>query len=314
MLQAHKVKTATLWAWIFSGISAPLAHAAGRSNWLPVLITGVVCGVACYTVLLVAEKRDYRAGWFGAVQTLWIAVVSGVVARWSAQCWPTADGFPMVGVTLLVLAVFAAWDGAERASRCAGVLFWLLAFLYAVILAAGTQNLKIQYMTPMAQPSCPMIAMLILVPAVTVFFPCEKRAKILPIGAIVLFGTVVSLWTVGTLSPKVAAHLADPYYAFTRSLSLFGVAERFESLASVALTMGYFSLLALLLSSAYHLTDSALPGKGKTGIIAAAGIAAVIFVFAEKVPQWLLPVVSALLWVLLPVFLMRKSKKVEKWD
>ena len=311
-LQRHKVKTAPLWAWIFSGISAPLAHVAGQSSWLAVLIFGAVCSVASYCTLVRADKYAYHAGWYSAVQTLWIAVVSGVVAQWSVQCWPTAHGFPMVGVTLLVLAVFTAWDGAERASRCTGVLFWLLALLYAVILAAGTQNLKMRYMAPTIQSVAPLIVMLLLIPATASFLPCEKRASVVPLTVIALFGTVVALWTVGTLSPNVTTRLPDPFYTFTRSLSLFGVAERFESLASVALTMGYFSLLTLMLCCVYHLTDSVFPEKGKTGVTAAAGLTLVIMISGAKVPELILSLGSVLLWILLPIFLPRKQKKVEK--
>ncbi len=313
-MRNHKVDSGPLWAWIFAGVSAPVAHAAGRSSWLTVLISGVVCGAICLWVLAVADKRCYHAGWYSAVQTLWLALVIGVLARWSAMCWPTADGFPIVGLTLLVLAVFASWDGAQRASRCVSALFWLLALLFAVILTAGTQNLKLRYMIPAAEPFSVMPVLLFLLPAVAVFLPCTNRVKIVPLIGIALFATVLSLWTIGTLSAEVTAQLETPFYAFSRSLTLFGVAERFESIVSVVLTMGYFSLFTFLLCAVYHLTDYVFPGKGRTGVVAAAILALVIMVLVTKMSEMILMAGSVLLWVLLPLALGRKTKKLENWD
>ena len=313
-MQNHKVDPSSLWAWIFAGVSAPLAQGAGRSSWLTVLITGVVCGAACLWVLAAADKRCFHAGWYSAVQTLWLALVTGVLARWSVMCWPTADGFPVVGLTLLVLAVFASWGGAQRASRCISALFWLLALLYAVILAAGTQDLNLRYMTPTAQPFSVLPVVLFLLPVVAGFLPCTKRRKIVPLVGVSLFATVLSLWTIGTLSAKVTAQLKEPFYAFSRSLTLFGVAERFESVVSVALTMGYFSLFTFLLCAVYHLTDRVFPGKGRTGVVAAAILALTLMMLVTKISEMILAAGCVLLWVLLPLALGRKTKKLENWD
>lgn len=311
LLKNHKVSPYSLWAWICTGVSAPLGYVAAQNGWLTVLLAGAICGALCYGVLAASDKRSYHAGWYSAVQTLWIAFVSGVLMRWSARCWPTAEGFPIVGVTLLVLAVFAAWGGACRASRCGGALFWLLALLYAVILVAGTQDLKLRYMVPEKGPFSPMLVMIFLIPAVAGLLPCDKHTSTVPIAATVLFATVVSLWTVGTLSARTVAHMADPFYEFSRSLSLFGVAERFESIASVALTMGYFALLSLLLSAAHHLTESIFPDKGRVGVAATAALALAIMLFATSAPEMILMIGSLLFWVLLPVIVRIKSKNNE---
>ncbi len=313
-LQDKKVNSYSLWAWIFAGVSAPIAHHAGQSSWLATLIAGLLCSIACAIVVAVADRRSCRGGWYSAVQTLWIALVTGLLARWSVSSWPTAAGFPVVGLTLLVLAAFAAWDGATRASHCCSALFWLLALLYAVILVAGTQNLKLQYMMPTAQPFSLMQVVVFLLPALAGFLPCSKRLKVLPLAGVVIFATVLTLWTVGTLSMPVTTQLEEPFYQFSRSLSFSGVSERFESILSVAMTMGYFALFAFLLSAVYHLTERAVPGKGRGGVIVAAVLAATIMVFIEKMEEWVLVVGCVVLWILLPLVVGKKIENDEISD
>lgn len=311
------MKSAPLWAWVVSGLSAPLAQTAARSSWPGVIALGVIgCAASCL-VLHMAEKGIYTGRWYCLLQCVWLAAISGEIAQWSEDCWPTGTDFPVVPLTLLVLAVFAAWDGAERASRIGGVLFWFLALLYAIILGAGTENLKLKYMQPVWEMPEANLVVLFLLPVTAGLLPSEKRGGSIALAGLITFAVVVSLWTAGTLSYPVAQNLSQPFYEYSKSMSLLGVAERFESFASVALTMGYFTLLSLLLSAAGHLTEKAFPGKGRVGIVSATITAGAIMAFAPKIPQIYLAVCAILAWVILPLITgrmiaIKKSKKNEK--
>lgn len=316
-MQDRKVKSAPLWAWVVSGLSAPLAQTAARSSWSGVIALGVIGCAACGLVLHMAKRGSYTGRWYCLLQCVWLAVISGEIARWSEDCWPTGADFPIAPLTLLVLAVFAAWDGAERASRIGGVLFWFLALLYAIILGAGTENLKIEYMQPVWEMPEANLLVLFLLPAVAGLLPRERHSGSLTQAGLIVFAAVVSLWTAGTLSYPIVKNLRQPFYEYSRSMSLLGVAERFESFTSVALTMGYFTLLSLLLSAAGHLTENAFPGKGRVGTVSAAISAGAIMAFVPQIPQIYLAICAALVWVILPLITgrmiaIKKSEKNEK--
>lgn len=306
-----------LWAWIIGGMSAPLAYLAGRDSWLTVLVVGVVCCVLCRLVHLAADIQAEHSRWYCAVQVIWLAVISREIGGWTAQCWPTGNGFPLVPITLLVLATFAAWDGAERASRTGSVLFWFLVLLYGIILASGVQNLELAYLKPDIKLPSPLLIVVFLIPAAASFLPSEKRGSSIALGAVLLLSVAVSMLTAGTLSLQVAQSSRLPFYEFSKSLSLFGIAERFEAFVSVALTIGFFSLLAFLISAAGHLTERVLPGRGRAGVLITAGLAGTLMVLLPKIPALLLACLSIMLWGFLPLILagyqgIKKSKKTQK--
>ncbi len=313
-MQEHDVNVRCLWAWIFVAVSAPLAHMAGHWDWLTVGIASVICATLCAVVLHLSDRHRIRRPWYSGLQTLWLVVVMSAMLRWSASCWPTGRSFPLVPLTLLILALFAAWDGALRASRTTSVLFWFIALLYNVVLAAGTKNLTLTYMIPRLQLPGGSLIMLLLLPSVGAFLPCKKRLRILPLLLIAAFSVVVSAWTIGTLSPMAAKAVEQPFYVFSRSLSLQGIAERFESLVSVALTMGYFTLFVYLLSGVYHLTEDIFPGQGKKGIAIAGAAAAALMLAAPNIPEIIMAAGAFALWILLPVIVKIFWKKSKIWD
>ena len=316
-MHSRKVEKYPLWAWIIGGISAPLAYLAGHDSWLVVLTVGVVCSALCRLVLWSADRQGASGRWYCIIQAVWLAVISREIAEWTAQCWPTGAGFPVVPLTLLVLATFAAWDGAERASRAGSVLFWFLALLYGIILASGVQNIKFSYLLPDMDLPSPMLIVAFLLPAVAAFLPCEERGSSAGLAGIVVFAVAVSVLTSGTLSLQVAQASSLPVYEFSKSLSLFGVAERFEAFVSVALTIGFFSLHSFLLSAAGHLTECALPGKGRAGVLVTAVLAGGLMLLSPKIPELILVCFSIFLWGVLPLALagykgLKMSKKTEK--
>lgn len=306
-----------LWAWIVGGMTAPLAYLAGRDSWLVVLAVGAACCALCRLVLWTADRQSIHARWYCVVQVIWLAVISQEITGWTAQCWPTGNGFPLVPLTLLVLATFAAWDGAERASRTGSVLFWFLALLYGIILASGIQNLEWEYLRPDIELPSPLLIVVFLIPAVASFLPSPKRGGSAALALVLLFSVAVSVLTVGTLSQQVAQASPLPFYEFSKSLSLFGIAERFEAFVSVALTIGFFSVLSFLLSAAGHLTELVLPGKGRAGVLLTAVVAGLFMVVLPKIPALLLACLSTLLWTVLPLAIagfqgLKKSKKTKK--
>lgn len=135
--------------------------------------------------------------------------------------------------------------------------------------------------------------------------PHERRKGTAWLLGITLFAAVISVWCAGTLSRRRAMAIEIPFYEYSKSLNLLGVAERFEALASVALTLGMFCLLSLLLSAAENLM--------KNGAVYA-GAGAAIAASCMHFNTMLLSAITAIFWVGLPLIkrMIKNRKKVKK--
>lgn len=310
-MSSHKVNTVTLAAWLFAAMTAPLAQIAAGESWLFVLAVGIICSVLCWFIHFLSDGECYHAKWYCRVQLIFLAVAAGIVANWTVPCWPTGNAFPVVPLVLLALAGAAAWNGAERASRTGGVVFWFVALLYAIILAAGVKNLHVGWMEPQWEIGNTMLVFVFLIPVAALFLPREKgngHFAVLP--AVLFFGAAAALLTAGALLPEVAKKMAFPFYEYSKSLSLLGVAERFEAFVSVALTMGYFSLLSLFLSGAWHLAEEIRTGCGRGGILFCSAVAAISLVFLPDIlVQWL-PSAALAFWGVIP-FVAYAAQKIK---
>lgn len=314
----EKVPQYQLAAWLFVAVSAPLVQLVGKSGWLPALAAGAVCLGLCWLVTALPARKITQQKWFCILQLLIITLVTAEFGRWSVDSWPTGTDFPVVPLTLLALAVFSALHGASGASRVPSVLFWFLAILYGIVLAAGSENVKVEWLTPSWELPEEGLLLTLLLPAVAVLLPREKgKAMHFVFPVILLLLTAAALWTVGTISPEVAAEVSWPFYESSKSLSLLGVAERFESLVSVAMTLGYFSLYSLLLSAAGSMGENLKPGWGKGAVISCGIAAAVLTLLMIHTAQGFLVIITLIAWCFLPLFggfieLWKKSKKGEK--
>lgn len=299
-----KVDQYPLWAWIFVGMTAPLAQIAGRSPWLGTAVFAVVSGCLCWGVHSVSGETPSLPKWCCILEYFFIIFVAGELAGLIKTVWPTGGDLPTVPLTLLFLAALSAWHGAERASRIGGVLFWFIVILYAVILGAGVKELNPRWMIPDITVPEGLLLVVLLIPAVAVFLPREKGRLPSPVLTLIgIFAGVVALWTAGTLSPRAVKSLADPFYEFSKSLSLFGVAERFEAIVSFTLTLGYFALFSLLFSAAGTLAEGLHQGFGRWGIVLGSAVSAFIAIFFLPVSDVLLALLSLVFWGILPFLL-----------
>lgn len=314
----NEVPRYQLAAWLFVAISAPIIQLVGRNGWLAAAATGTVCLGLCWLVTAMPERQITQQKWFCILQLPVIVLVAAEFAMWSVDCWPTGTDFPVVPLTLLTLAVFSALHGATVASRVPSVLFWFLAILYGIVLVAGSKNIRVQWLTPTWELPEYGLLLTLLLPSVAVLLPREKGKPMqLVFPVILLFLTASTFWTVGTISSGVAAEVSWPFYESSKSLNLLGVAERFESLVSVAMTLGYFSLYSLLLSAAGSAGECIKTGWGKGTVIACGIATAALTLLMIHTARGLLVIITLITWCFLPVFggfteLWKKSKKGEK--
>lgn len=313
----EEVSRAPLWAWIFVAASAPIARLAGGSAWPGVLILSLACCGLCFWIHWVCPDAVRWQRWYCLLQLLFLILAAGEMARLTESCWPTGGSFPVVPITLVVLAAASAWSGAARASRVGGVLFWLLALLYCLVLFSGVQDVKPEWLAPRMELPKPLLVLALLLPGAAAMLPKSGSRRAAGWGLALIFGfsVLLSLLVSGNLSPMVAATSEDPFYAFSKSLSFLGVVERFEAFVSVALTMSYFGMLSLLFAIGGFLLETVHAGWGRAGVLLCA-LGSVGLLFLPQLPENVHAVGAVVFWAGLPlaqgIFMKIKMKKLGK--
>lgn len=275
------------------------------------LALGAACGVFN---IIVSLKTHPGCGmkWLWVLQCVWAAVLLGGAANFTAGAWQGSRVTPAVPLTLLALAAFSAQSGGERASRAGAVLAWFVVLLFAVALAAGVPQWKIKYLAPRWQMPRWALIPVFLLPSAVQILPCEKRPGPFCMLGAALPPLLLTLCVNGVLLPT-AEKYASPFLEYSKSISLFGAAERFESVISCAMTMGWFAFLSLVLAGAGEGWERLRPGWGKYGVWGSAAVAAAMTLAGVAVPEALLAAGTVLTWVILPLVMPKnKLKKDEK--
>ncbi len=296
----EKIPARRLTAWLLVA-AAPIAGIYG-GLWPGVGLLALLCAMLSAAVQRLCPEQPRYPAVISLAQCLWIGILLGSLAGRTANCWEDASGFPVIPLILLALAGFAAKSGGERASRVGATLLWLTAILYAVALLAGAKSLRLEFMEPKIQIPDPSLVPLLLLPCAATLLPRSgKRYYIYNSAGVALLALLFSFWLNAALSPKVAAQAADPFYEYSKSISIFGTVERLESLVACAITAAWVALFSLLLSGAGYQAESVRKGGGVFGVWGAVAIAAAWMLSGWQISGEVLAVVSLVMWVLLPL-------------
>lgn len=299
---SEKIPLTRLYLWVMIALSGPLAQLAGVTSWLTVAVTAVICGLLCVAVLSLQQKDKSPSGWLCAAQLLLLAIFVGQLAAKSAGSWDEGNTDPVVPLILLLLAALCAKSGGEKASRTITAVVWLIAVMFALVLGAGTTMIRGENLQPVWQKPNWELAALLLIPAVSVLLPRQNKSEIrwLPVitGA---FAVIINLWVIGCMSPELAAQQKGAFLEYSKSISLFGVAERFEAVVSCALTVGWFALLSLLFAAAGHQAEQVSSGMGSWGVWICLLIAGAAVLLQWQLQDWIVAGLALIIWVILPV-------------
>ena len=274
--------------WLLAALAAPVAHFSG-SGWLTTLITA-------FAILpLTLLKKDWTFPRpIALLQILWLGIVAGALLPASAACWPS-DNALAVPLTLLTLA---ALTRAAHAPRIGAFLAFAMGLLALPIAIAGAAHLKLRWLEPTALAFNPMLALVLLLPAL----PIGERGKGRSVFGIGLMTLLLSVLIQGVLSPAVAANLPDPEYQTARTLG------HLEPVAAAALTLGWYAMTTLLFSSAAELAQNSQMGE-RLSYVLLWGTAATVISFQWQLSATFLMVLSTVLWCFTPIF--QKMKKVK---
>lgn len=283
-------------AWLLTALAAPLARTASGCSWLTVLVIGVVGLGLCWGV----EHLGRPAGkFFSAVQWIWLIFILGMTLGWTADCWKDSENSPVVGGTLLLLAAWTASKGEDVSRRTGNLLRFFLIVLIGGVLLSGLGDVCLTNLRPQWRMNTAHIITLFLFPAAAAWSGCAGsggKSKL----AILLFAAVTAAVATGVLSGGYASSRVSAFYELSRSTELLGTARRFESLAGLGMTLGYYVFLTLLLTVAGKWAEGAIPGKRTLGIwLAAAG--GMLAYLTEAVNDRVLALGSLAAWIVLPV-------------
>lgn len=293
----ERIPAAQLSAWLTAGTVPVLLQLLSGGSWVWIGLAGLLCYLL--TVLV------WRSGWEPAKWQcpflfIYIVILLGSLLPDSAECWPSGNE-RVLPVLILALSAWSAQKGLSAAARVGTVLFWAILILYLVVLGAGVKDVQLRWLKPKwTALDFPRLTVF-LIPVSTV---CLLKRGSLKTGRLALSGALVfagAAITVGVLSPEVAVGTENAFYEMTRSINLLGVARRFEALISAGMTVGWFSIVSLLLSLCATLAQKFLGQGGKAAVWIAALIAAIMQLCGLHIEGKILILTGAVFWVGIPL-------------
>ncbi len=294
----NNIPAAQLRAWLLVAVMPAILSVIGRNGWATVLLMAIGCSVLCFCVL--ACRIENFPKWLCAVELAWLAIFLGGIAKICGSCWMEANAHPWIQIVLLLLAAFASRKGAFQGARTGATLLWLVIPILGLVFLAGTTDIHMKWIpTDLELPDGGLIALL-LTPCVTAFF--SKESKKLRWTGLILgaFAVAGSLLIYGTMGTEMAKSAPNSFYEFSKGITIFGIAERFEALVACALTGGLFALLTLILSAVYHLTEKVFAAARKWSVWLCAATSAGVMCILPNNDYWM-AIGGVIFWGFLPV-------------
>lgn len=287
--------------WILTAMAAPVIQAASNCSWPVVLVIGVLCLGICAGM----ERFDVGRNpgkWIGSVQWLWMLLVISEFMHWVMFYWPVNQNYHALPILLLALAAYASAGGAERAARAGAVMWWFLLLLIGAVLLSGIGEVDLENLAPSWDIQTAHLVTVMLLPAMGISLSNTKQKT-----AILLFAVLVSAVTVGVLSMTLISQMEAPFYEMSRSLTLLGIGQRFESLVAAGVTLGYYVLLSYLVTVTANAWE--MGKRHNRSVWITAVFVALVFLSGMRLNSRILALGTIGVWVVLPIF-----KKVIKFE
>ena len=277
--------------WLLAAMAAPLTQAASNCSWTAAL-TLVALGLGISWGLDRVQAGGTRWKITGAIQWLWMLLVVAEFLHWIMLCWPGYSDYRGAPLILLVLSALSAAKGEENCARTGSVLLWIIAFLLGAVLISGIKEIEWQNLKPQWRMQTAYLSFVMLLPAMGTGMGTAKRNSLL------IYGLLVSLVTTGFMSMPLIEKMHAPFYKMSESISFLGVGKRFESLAAVGMTLGYFALVSYLLrvmAKAWEMGKSQ-----RRSVWISAVFCGLVFVSGMRLNSRLLTLGTLVIWVAIP--------------
>ena len=323
-----------LFALTAAALAAPLVTVCASVSWHWVLLAAGAAGGVLWFLVSYARRLPARDGyglllcraWGGGGRVLlgltwlWLILCCSLTANMAVTAFPQDRGFPLIPLTLLLLAALPAAKGVGAACRFGGTLFLAVAALLAGVLVFGAADVQLRNLMPAggAADAAGPLAVLLL-PAAGLFLrdglarrPASwLRWYLLAAGLAV----AVSVVCAGFLGLPLAKASANAFWYMSSSLSILGVMERFEAFISSLLAISFCCMVAFLLSAAQKALRAAVDKLPEAGAVwLSAGLAAGGLWLVGALPSWVWPAGNLIFWGVLPAATLAivRAKKIRE--
>ena len=285
-------------AWLAAGMIPVLIQLLSGTSWVWVFLGGAASTAITLTVWRFGAEEYPR--WLRVLQMLFAVIFLGEMSAKAGGCWPAGNS-TAVSLILIALAMWSAQKGLSAAARVGTVLFWFVIIMYMVVFGAGAKDIDPKWLKPDSGAGNLLgLALLLLPCGVSVLLRRQARwgvRLVLP----AVFALAAALITAGVLSPELAVAAEDPFYEMGRSLSLLGIARRFEAIISAGMTVGWFALISLLLALCGKLFACIYEDKGRAGVWIGAVLSSLWLLCGMHIGDLIIAILAAVFWVVLPI-------------
>lgn len=294
--------------WLTVSLLAPVLQAASGCAW-PVA-AGVVgiTGLLCWGL----GKTDCGGGntvWVRRISWFWVSVVTSQMLHWVMYCWTDYDSYHAVPLTILLLAAWAVWKGSANPVRIGCSLLWPLLAVFGLLLLSAGKEVKPEYLTPTMIYGNSHLVTVLLIPALGIYINREQK-KLRQFAGYSTAALVASAVAMGVLSGNICRNVDSPFYEVSRSVKILEFAQRLESLAAAAMTLGYFLTVSFLLEIQRRMQRREPVKKGVESVAIPAVLTAVLLLSNITLDAGILAMGSIVCWVMLPG--MQRIKNVLK--
>lgn len=312
-MKNREVSSRALSVWVTTAMIGPVALVAARSSWSAVAVVATLCGVLCATVYKAWRDGICHSKLVNALLMLWHIYAAAEVASMACLCWPGRGSQLATSLVLIALAALSASKGNRSASAVAAILCPLCALIFAIVLVCGIGNIHWSRVEVSTHPPGGMLIFVFLLPIASVAIPRSASPSVGGLALTGVLGLVLSVAVMGTLSLPVMLTQPDAFFEFSKSLDLFGVVQRFESIAAVAVTLSLYAMLSLLLSGVGSLAESIHRGSSRRAVLLGAAISAGIVILGLWLSEKTVAILSVGVWGFLSagheIFGGKKEKK-----
>lgn len=207
--------------------------------------------------------RGLAAAEWGTVLlcVVWLAAA----VRLTAAAYPSASNRWSMGLILLAAAGYAVRNGIKPLLRASAICFYFNVVICAAVAAFGLKGIGAVYPADRAGRLENNLSLAwMLLPLAAFWLPKEtgggKRGGWRWAWAVLAVAPCLICWL--NLSPAIASEDSFPFYTLAKSISVFGVMERFEVLLSAALTTGIFCLMGILWHICGNILQRRVPRLG----------------------------------------------------
>lgn len=293
-----KVPIPQLTAWLIVAISAPALSLAGKVDWLSVVISTLVCTIIGCLILFAGTPIPR---WVRGLELAWAILFLGTIGRESSTCWNRGPDASLLPLVLIVSATFAVRNGAQYGARSGAALLWFVLPGVLIVRLAGIGEMNFEYFTETTKTNTWLLTPLLLLPVLGRYAAGEdKRGLIKPILLSGIFVIATSIWITASMPPHTLTQAENAFYEYSKGITLFGVAERFEAASACLLTAGWFALFAFVLGLVFEILETERRGYGKFGVWCAAG-ATVLVMYNLHITLSAAGILTLIFWGFLPL-------------